>query len=73
MKSLFRVLAYLKPYKIFVASTLSFAVFTTLMDLVPPWLIKIIIDGLVEDNSHSMIYWPVAGLVAAYILRNYSN
>ncbi|MCH8157714.1 MAG: ABC transporter ATP-binding protein [Nitrospinae bacterium] len=73
MKSLLRVLAYLKPYKFFVATTLSFAIFTTLMDLIPPWLIMVIVDKLVEDNSSPMIYWSVAGLVTAYILRNYSN
>lgn len=73
MKSLLRVLAYLKPYKFMVISTLSFAVFTTLMDLLPPWLIKVIIDQLVDEDSRLIIYWAVAGLVGAYILRNYSN
>ena len=73
MKSLLRVLAYLKPYKFMVISTLSFAVFTTLMDLLPPWLIKVIIDQLVDEDSRLIIYWAVAGLVGAYLLRNYSN
>ncbi|MGV7221586.1 MAG: ABC transporter ATP-binding protein [Nitrospinales bacterium] len=73
MKSLLRVLAYLKPYKYLVATTLSFAIFTTLMALVPPWLIKIIIDSLGEGNSSLLVYWSVFGLVAAYLLQNYSN
>lgn len=73
MKSLLRVLAYLKPYRLMVVSTLSFAIFTTLMDLAPPWLIKIIIDQLVEGDSRLLIYWAVAALVAAYFLRNFSN
>lgn len=73
MKSLLRVLAYLKPYKFLVIATLSFAIFTTLMDLLPPWLIEVIIDQLVDEDTRLVIYWAVAALVGAYVLRNYSN
>lgn len=47
MKALLRVLGYLKPYKKWVTLTLGFAILTTLLDLVPPWLIKLIVDHLV--------------------------
>jgi ABC-type multidrug transport system fused ATPase/permease subunit len=73
MKSLLRVLSYLKPYKFLVATTLSFAIFTTLMALIPPWLIKIIIDSLGDGDPGLFVYWSVFGLVAAYLLQNYSN
>lgn len=73
MKSLIRVLSYLKPYKKYVAWTLSFAILTTLLDLVPPWLIKIIVDRLVQDDSGSVIYWVVLALVLAYFGRNFAN
>ncbi|NIQ98402.1 MAG: ABC transporter ATP-binding protein, partial [Desulfuromonadales bacterium] len=73
MKSLFRVLGYLKPYKKSVAVTLSLAILTTLLDLVPPWLIKVIIDQLVEDQGSSLVYWAILGLAAAYLARNLSN
>ena len=55
MKSLLRVLGYLKPYKKAVSLTLVFATLTTLLDLIPPWIIKIIIDRLIEDNGTPMI------------------
>lgn len=73
MKSLFRVLGYLKPYKKYVGVTLAFAIVTTLLDLVPPWLIKIIVDQLVGEVPGSTIYWVVLGLLLAYFGRNYSN
>ncbi|CCQ92207.1 Lipid A export ATP-binding/permease protein MsbA [Nitrospina gracilis 3/211] len=73
MKSLLRVLGYLKPYKPYVAWTLGFAILTTLLDLVPPWLIKIIVDQLVEEQSGSAIYWVVLVLVLSYFGRNFSN
>ena len=51
MKSLARVLSYLKPYRKGVATTLVLAIATTLFDLVPPWLIKMIIDSLVDGKE----------------------
>lgn len=50
-----------------------FAILTTLLDLVPPWLLKIIIDFLVNNTGQTLIYWAVAGMVAAYLARNFSN
>ncbi|KMP11263.1 hypothetical protein UZ36_05105 [Candidatus Nitromaritima sp. SCGC AAA799-C22] len=73
MKSLLRVLGYLKPYKTSVLFTLGFAVLTTLLDLVPPWLIKVIVDSLVDDSGTSMVYLAVAGLIVVYFARNFSN
>ncbi len=73
MKSLLRVLGYLKPYKKFVALTLGFAILTTLLDLVPPWLIKVIVDHLEEHFDDGWVYAFVLFLVLVYFGRNYSN
>ena len=80
MKSLLRVLSYLKPYSKQVYLTLFFAILTTLLDLVPPWLIKIIIDQLVVGQPAmsrgvevTWIYWAVGGLLVSYLGRNLSN
>ena len=73
MKSLARVLSYLKPYRKGVATTLFLAIATTLLDLVPPWLIKLIIDGLVESKESLWIYGPIAGLACIYLTRNFTN
>ncbi len=73
MKSLLRVLGYLKPYKKAVSYTLGFAILTTLLDLIPPWVIKIIIDELVDGNKNSLIYWTILGLIGVYFLRNFLN
>ena len=73
MKSLLRVLSYLKPYSKYVYLTLFFAILTTLLDLVPPWLIKIIIDQLVEGQEVAWVYWAVGGLLLSYFGRNFAN
>ena len=73
MKSLLRVLGYLKPYQKFVVLTLGFAILTTLLDLVPPWLIKVIVDRLVGHVEDVWVYAFVLALVLAYFGRNYCN
>ena len=73
MNSLLRVLSYLKPYKKAVSLTLGFAILTTLLDLIPPWIIKVIIDELVDGKKTSLINWVVVGLIGVYFLRNLLN
>ena len=73
MKSLLRVLGYLKPYKKLVVLTLGFAILTTLLSLVPPWLIKVIIDRLVDHVDDLWVYVFIAVLVLAYFGKDYSN
>ena len=73
MKSLLRVLSYLKPYQKGVAMTLFLAISTTLLDLVPPWLIKMIVDSLVESKESLWLYGPIAGLAGIYLARNFTN
>ncbi len=73
MKSLYRVLSYLRPYQRLVMWTMFFAVLTTLLDLVPPWVIKEIIDLLIEKRGGELVYWATAGLAVAYLGRNFAN
>ena len=73
MKSLARVLSYLKPYRKGVAMTLLLAIATTLLDLVPPWLIKVVVDSLVEEKESFWIYGAIVGLALIYLTRNFTN
>ena len=73
MNSLPRVFSYLKPYKILVGLSLAFAILTTLIDLIPPWLIKVVIDMLVEGTIDSTVYWVAGSLGLVYLARNLFN
>ena len=73
MKALLRVLSYLKPYRRGVAVTLFLAVSTTLLDLIPPWLIKLVVDQLVEGEESLWLYGPIVGLAGVYLARNFTN
>lgn len=73
MESLSRVLSYLKPYQKQVALTLFLAIATTLLDLVPPWLIKLVVDNLIEGRESAWLYGSIVGLAVIYLARNFTN
>jgi ABC-type multidrug transport system fused ATPase/permease subunit len=73
MKSLARVLSYLKPYQKGVATTLLLSIATTLLDLFPPWVIKVIVDSLVDGKESLWLYGPIVGLALIYLTRNFTN
>ncbi|MBI1820544.1 MAG: ABC transporter ATP-binding protein [Nitrospirae bacterium] len=70
MKSLFRVTRYLRPYRPLAFLTLFSAGMITLIDLLPPWLIKLTIDNVIKENNLSLLKWIIAGLVFAYLFKN---
>ncbi|MSQ77339.1 MAG: ABC transporter ATP-binding protein [Nitrospiraceae bacterium] len=70
MKALLRVLHYLRPYRLLACATLASAIAATALDLVPPWLIKIVIDDVIQAHRPELLGWAVAGLIGAYALKN---
>ena len=73
MKSLFRVLTYLAPYRALVCLTFFFAALTTGLELLPPWLIKVVIDDVLPDHNMDVLSWVLLGLTLAYGLKNLCN
>ncbi|MDQ1291315.1 MAG: ATP-binding cassette, subfamily bacterial, partial [Nitrospirota bacterium] len=53
-----------------VLGTFLFAGLTTGFELVPPWLIKILIDDVIQANRIELLTWVFAGLVGSYLMRN---
>ena len=69
MKSLLRVLQYLRPYRRLALLTLLAAASATAMELLPPWLIKVVIDDVIQGQQMSLLPWVLGGLVASYGLK----
>lgn len=40
------------------------------MELVPPWIVKIVIDDVIQAGQAALLPWALAALVAAYGLKN---
>ena len=70
MKSLLRVLTYLRPFRRLVLLTLIFAGVTTALELIPPWLIKVVIDDVIQAQRSDLLLPIVGTLLFAYFLRN---
>jgi len=69
VRALLRVLHYLRPYRLLACATLLSAIAATALDLVPPWLIKIVIDDVIQAHRPELLGWAVAGLIGAYALK----
>ncbi len=70
MKSLLRIITYLRPYRPLAVATLLFALLTTAHELMPPQLIRIVIDDVITAGQVAILPWVIAGLLAVYVLRN---
>ena len=70
MKTLLRVLHYLSPHRSLVVGTFLFAGLATAFELIPPWLIKVIIDDVIQAGQTQLLVWVFLGLCAAYVLRS---
>ena len=73
MKSLVRILSYLSPHKSLVAQTFLCAALATALDLLPPWLIKVVIDDVIPNHDVNLLPQILLGLFAAYALKNLFN
>ena len=70
MTSLLRVLSYLKPFRMLAAVTFLCAGVATALELVPPYLVKVIIDDVIQSKRPEMLGSVLAALLGSYILRN---
>src|SRR5690606_6137222 len=73
MGALFRVLRYFRPYRRRVVFTLTFAILSTVMAMVPPFLAKEVVDLAVRAGSVRLLAWYIAGIGLCYLLRDYFN
>ena len=70
MSSLLRVLSYLKPFRMLAVVTFLFAGLATALELVPPYLVKIIIDDVIQSKRPEMLPGVLGALLGSYVLRN---
>jgi len=70
MRSLLRFVRYLKPHWPLAMMTFGAAVLVTLIELLPPWLIKLIIDDVIKGGHISWLPWLILGLLSAYFFKN---
>jgi ATP-binding cassette subfamily B protein/subfamily B ATP-binding cassette protein MsbA len=72
VKTLLRVLHYLRPYRLLVFGTFLSAGLTTAFELAPPWLVKVLIDDVIQAGRTDLLTWVFVGLALAHLCRNLS-
>ncbi len=68
-----RVLNYVRPHRRLASLTLAAAVVSTVMDLIPPWLIKIGIDEGIRSRKATLLVFLVVIMVVVYVLKGVST
>ena len=70
MKSLLRILRYIRPYRSLALMTMACAGLTTVLELIPPWLTKVVIDEVIQKQRADLLPWIIGGLIVTYGMRN---
>jgi len=70
LKSLLRVLGYIRPYWGWAALTFVAASAAAAIELLPPWLLKLVIDDVIGQNQIALLPWLIGGLLLAYAGKN---
>ncbi|RMH31459.1 MAG: ABC transporter ATP-binding protein [Nitrospirae bacterium] len=73
MKTLFRILSYVTAYRGLMLATFSCAALATALDLLPPWLIKVVIDDVIQARQPNLLPWTLGALLGAYALKHGFN
>ena len=67
--SYIRLLSYCKPYKMRLAAALACMVLSAIFGIIPPWLIKNVVDDVLINKESSTLDLLAFGIVALYILK----
>ncbi len=70
MKSLLRVLSYLKPFRGQALVTLLFAALATGLELIPPYFLKVVIDDVIQAHRPDLLPLVLGALAASYLFRS---
>lgn len=64
-----RLLSYLKPYKKLLILSVLFMILVSLSNLVVPWIIKDVIDRVLEEKDLRMLYIIIVAILVTFFIR----
>ena len=68
-----RLLSYLWPYKKLLILSVVFMLFVALSNLVVPWIIKDVIDQVLEQKDLRMLYLVIVAILVTFFIRSISD
>ena len=72
MKSLLRVLGYIRPHRGLALLTFTCAAAAAAVELLPPWLVKLVIDDVIGHSQISLLPWLIGALLLAHVGKNFA-
>ncbi len=67
--SYIRLLTYCRPYKVRLGTALICMILSAVFGIIPPWLIKNVVDNVLINKESSTLNLLAFGIVALYILK----
>jgi subfamily B ATP-binding cassette protein MsbA len=67
--SYLRLLSYCKPYKTRLAAALACMVLSSLFGIIPPWLIKNVVDDVLIAKRMAMLNLLAVGVIVLYVFK----
>ena len=66
---IFRLLHYVRPHLPLAIAGFTLAIFYTFLSLLPPYMMKILIDDAIGKANVSLLFWLTIGLILIYLSR----
>jgi len=70
---LFRLLSYLKHHRSLFLIVLGMSVLTAVLDLLPPWVIRLSVDRVILGDGGPRLVWVAAGLMLLAVIHGTSD
>ncbi|MBN2548840.1 MAG: ABC transporter ATP-binding protein [Anaerolineales bacterium] len=64
-----RLLGYMRPHADLLSGVFLASLLTTVVELAPPWIIRLAIDRYILESQVEMIWWAAGGLLALSLLQ----
>ena len=69
LNSYIRLLSYLKPYRMLLAVSVVFMLLVSASNLVVPWIIKDVIDKVLDNKDLTMLYLIIVAIMVTFFIR----
>jgi len=64
-----RLLGYMRPHTLILAGVVLAALATTVVELAPPWIIRLAVDHFILEGQMQQVWWAAGGLLALSLLQ----
>jgi ATP-binding cassette subfamily B multidrug efflux pump len=64
-----RLLRYMRPHALILAGVILAALATTVVELAPPWIVRLAVDRFILEGRTEQVWWAAGGLLALSLVQ----